>query len=41
VIRKFDTPHDLMSLPESIVVNCTGLGSKALFMTMNSSAQKK
>jgi D-amino-acid oxidase len=31
VIRKFDTPRDLMSLPESIVVNCTGLGSKALF----------
>jgi glycine/D-amino acid oxidase-like deaminating enzyme len=31
VIRKFDTPRDLMSLTESIVVNCTGLGSKALF----------
>ena len=31
VIRKFDTPRDLMSLPESIVVNCTGLGSKTLF----------
>ncbi|MGD0134901.1 MAG: FAD-dependent oxidoreductase [Bryobacteraceae bacterium] len=31
VIRKFDTPRDLMSLPESIIVNCTGLGSKALF----------
>jgi D-amino-acid oxidase len=31
VIRKFDTPRDLMSLGESIVVNCTGLGSKALF----------
>jgi glycine/D-amino acid oxidase-like deaminating enzyme len=31
VIRKFDTPRDLMSLPESIVVNCTGLGSKSLF----------
>src|SRR5260370_6774916 len=28
VIRKFDTPRDLMSLPESIIVNCTGLGSK-------------
>ena len=31
VIRKFDSPRDLMSLPESIVVNCTGLGSKTLF----------
>jgi glycine/D-amino acid oxidase-like deaminating enzyme len=31
VIRKFDTPRDLMSLPESIIVNCTGLGSKTLF----------
>jgi D-amino-acid oxidase len=31
VIRKFDTPRDLMSFPESIVVNCTGLGSKTLF----------
>jgi glycine/D-amino acid oxidase-like deaminating enzyme len=31
VIRKFDTPRDLMSLPEPIVVNCTGLGSFTLF----------
>ena len=31
VIRKFDTPRDLMPLTESIVVNCTGLGSKTLF----------
>ena len=31
VIRKFDTPRDLMSLPESIIINCTGLGSKTLF----------
>jgi D-amino-acid oxidase len=31
VIRKFDTPRDLMSLPEPIVVNCTGLGSYTLF----------
>jgi D-amino-acid oxidase len=30
-IRKFDTPRDLMPLSESIVVNCTGLGSKMLF----------
>src|SRR5262245_36042913 len=31
VIRKFDTRRDLMSLTEPIIVNCTGLGSKALF----------
>jgi len=31
VIRKFDTPRDLTSLTESIIVNCTGLGSKTLF----------
>ena len=31
VIRKFDTPRDLMSLPESVIVNCTGLGSFTLF----------
>jgi glycine/D-amino acid oxidase-like deaminating enzyme len=31
VIRKFETPRDLMSLPESIIVNCTGLGSKTIF----------
>lgn len=31
VIRKFDTPRDLMTLTESIIVNCTGLGSRALF----------
>jgi len=31
VIRKFDTPRDLMSLAEPVIVNCTGLGSKALF----------
>jgi D-amino-acid oxidase len=31
VIRKFDTPRDLMSLSEPIVVNCTGLGSFTLF----------
>lgn len=30
-IRTFDTPRDLMTVPEPIVVNCTGLGSKALF----------
>jgi hypothetical protein len=31
VIRKFETPRDLMSLAEPIVVNCTGLGSFTLF----------
>ena len=31
VIRKFDTPRDLMTLSEPIVVNCTGLGSFTLF----------
>jgi len=31
VIRTFDTPRDLMSLQEPIVVNCTGLGSYTLF----------
>ena len=31
VIRKFDTPRDLMSLSEPVVVNCTGLGSFTLF----------
>jgi D-amino-acid oxidase len=31
VIRKFETPRDLMSLTEPVIVNCTGLGSKALF----------
>jgi glycine/D-amino acid oxidase-like deaminating enzyme len=31
VIRKFDTRRDLMFLSESIIVNCTGLGSRSLF----------
>ncbi len=31
VIRTFDTPRDLMTVPESLIVNCTGLGSRALF----------
>ncbi len=31
VIRKFETPRDVVALPESLVVNCTGLGAKALF----------
>jgi D-amino-acid oxidase len=31
VIRRFETPRDLMSLTEPVVVNCTGLGSFTLF----------
>jgi glycine/D-amino acid oxidase-like deaminating enzyme len=31
VIRKFDTPRDVTTLEENVVVNCTGLGAKALF----------
>ena len=31
VIRKFDTPRDVATLSENVIVNCTGLGSKALF----------
>jgi D-amino-acid oxidase len=30
-IRKFESPRDLMSLDESLIVNCTGLGAKAIF----------
>jgi glycine/D-amino acid oxidase-like deaminating enzyme len=30
-VRKFDTPRDLMTLDEPVIVNCTGLGSKELF----------
>jgi D-amino-acid oxidase len=30
-IRKFDTPRDMMTLEEPIIVNCTGLGSQAIF----------
>jgi glycine/D-amino acid oxidase-like deaminating enzyme len=31
VIRKFNTPRDVMGLAESVVVNCSGLGSRELF----------
>jgi D-amino-acid oxidase len=31
VIRKFETPQDLMALSEPVIVNATGLGSKDLF----------
>ena len=30
-VRKFATPADIASLPESLVFNCTGLGSRDLF----------
>ena len=30
-VRRFDTPADLAALPESLIFNCTGLGSHALF----------
>ncbi|MCH2279613.1 MAG: FAD-binding oxidoreductase [Vicinamibacterales bacterium] len=31
VIREFKTPRDLMTVSESVIVNCTGLGSHDLF----------
>ncbi len=31
VIRKFDTPRDIATLSENVIVNCTGLGAKAIF----------
>jgi glycine/D-amino acid oxidase-like deaminating enzyme len=31
VIRTFETPNDVAALSENVIVNCTGLGSKALF----------
>lgn len=31
VVRAFETPRDLMALPERLIVNCSGLGAKALF----------
>jgi D-amino-acid oxidase len=30
-VRKFATPADILALPESLVFNCTGLGSRDLF----------
>jgi len=30
-VRKFGAPADLAALPESLVINCTGLGSRDLF----------
>jgi D-amino-acid oxidase len=31
VVRRFDTVADLATLPESTIVNCTGLGARTLF----------
>ena len=31
VIRKFESPRDVLALSENVIVNCTGLGAKALF----------
>lgn len=31
VIRKFDTPRDLMALQDPVIANCSGLGSHDLF----------
>jgi glycine/D-amino acid oxidase-like deaminating enzyme len=31
VIRRFETPRDIAALSENVVINCTGLGAKALF----------
>jgi glycine/D-amino acid oxidase-like deaminating enzyme len=31
VMRKFETPRDLMALREPIIMNCTGLGARDLF----------
>lgn len=31
VIRRFETPRDVAALDQDVIINCTGLGSKALF----------
>jgi glycine/D-amino acid oxidase-like deaminating enzyme len=31
VVRAFETPRDLVALPETLIVNCTGLGARKLF----------
>jgi hypothetical protein len=31
VVRKFDTPRDLMALDEPVIMNCSGLGARDLF----------
>jgi D-amino-acid oxidase len=30
-VRRFETPADIAALPENLIFNCTGLGSRALF----------
>ena len=30
-VRSFETPRDFAALPETLIVNCTGLGSRTLF----------
>jgi hypothetical protein len=30
-VRSFETPRDLAALPETLIVNCTGLGARTLF----------
>ncbi|UVC19447.1 FAD-dependent oxidoreductase [Mesorhizobium onobrychidis] len=35
VQRKFASEADVLTLPEAIIVNCTGLGSKVLFNDLN------
>jgi len=31
VVREFDSLQALLALPERLIINCTGLGAKALF----------
>jgi D-amino-acid oxidase len=31
VIRRFETPKDVLALSENVIVNCTGLGARTLF----------
>ncbi|MBP7777195.1 MAG: FAD-dependent oxidoreductase [Acidobacteria bacterium] len=31
VVRTFESPRDVLALSENLIVNCTGLGAKALF----------
>ena len=31
VVRRFESPKEVAALPENVVVNCAGLGAKALF----------
>ncbi len=31
VVREFDSPEALLTVPERLIINCTGLGARALF----------